>query len=487
MRFIKKFTLIKYIIKKIMQQKTPFKTPRISNSKNSITPSKDPSSSSKAADNDYYRRQLMEKKTLLNNLEKIVPKLDEFKSRMTQLIQDFQQTGQITFLEDEEKLQNNPFESTDEGVRMIRNGIMQLISYHQRLASRFEIELSRNLFSFQQELDEKKKILQKEEELLSAAENENEHNQSIIQMAVIEKDALKQTILMLRDTLQRHVHSDSTQIGIAHTKFERVHNELEKVQRMIDNENEASIEIQSRKKERQTTIEKHISMHQEISQTVEKLRAEYKRESHSHNLTRAALDRAKEELLQLSRAVESYHDNLKTQELLDAEVENRRLRAVINNEKIEHEEKLAKFTSKTKELEEIVDDLTKRINQLNIQISSTEQKLQTQMMRIPDFKQLGQVLDRSIEQSRKYKEFVMKRKYLLDEIRDKNRLLEQQEIQESKNRMAQLKIQMPLSSQQQENDNLLPKIMEENTEWKKKMKEFLSSTGLEYLNVYNNE
>ena len=69
MRFIKKFTFIKYVIKKIMQQKTPFKTPRISNSKNSITPSKDPSSSSKAADNDYYRRQLMEKKTLLNNLD----------------------------------------------------------------------------------------------------------------------------------------------------------------------------------------------------------------------------------------------------------------------------------------------------------------------------------------------------------------------------------------------------------------------------------
>lgn len=468
------------------RKNSAFNTPSRKNSA-FTTPSKDQNSSSKA-DNDYYRRQLMEKKTLINTLEKKLPKLDEFKSRLTQLIQDFQQTGQLVFIEDDTETQeklNHPFETTDEGIKIIRNGIMQLISYHQRLASRFEIELSRNLFPFQQTLDEKKKILAKEEELLENAQNEASHNQNIIQMCINEKDTLKQTILLLRDTLERHINSDSTQMGIVHSKYDKIHSELQKVQKMIQDENEMSVEIQNRKKERQTTIEKHVEMHQEILQTVERLRAEYKRESHAHNLTRAALDRAKDELLQLSRAVESYHDNLKTQELLDAEVENKRLRAVINNEKIEHEEKLAKFTSKTKELTDIVEDLTKRIDQLNIQISSTEQRLQTQMMRIPDFKQLGQVLDRSIEQSRKYKEFVMKRKYLLDEIRDKNRLLEQQEIQESKNRMAQLKIQMPLSDQEQENDNFIPKIMEENTEWKKKMKEFLSSTGLEYLNVYN--
>lgn len=470
-----------------MTQKNTFRTPKLAiGSKNSgfNTPSKESLSSSKG-DYDYYRRQLMEKKTQVTALEKRLPKLDEFKSRLTQLIQDFQQTGQINFIEDDteshEKL-SHPFDTTQEGVQIIRNGIMQLISYHERLAARFEIELSKNLFTFQQTLDEKKKMLAKEEELLEIAQNEASHNKNIIQMAINEKDVLKQTILMLRSTLERHMNSDSAQRGMVHSRYERVQMELNKVQKLVQDEEEMSSELQSRKKERFTTEEKHAIMHQEILLTVEKLRADYKKESYANNLTRAALDRAKDELLQLSRAVESYHDNLKTQELLDAEVENRRLRAVLNNEKIEHEEKLARHTSKTKELSEVVESLTKRIDQLNIQISSTEQRLQTQMMRIPDFKQLGQVLDRSIEQSRKYKEFVMKRKYLLDEIRDKNRLLEQQEIQESKNRMAQLKIQMPLSSQQSEQDALLPKLYEENAKWQKQMKEFLSSTGLEYLN-----
>ncbi|KAK8876285.1 hypothetical protein M9Y10_006480 [Tritrichomonas musculus] len=470
-----------------MTQKNTFRTPKLAiGSKNSgfNTPSKESLNSSKG-DYDYYRRQLMEKKTQVTALEKRLPKLDEFKSRLTQLIQDFQQAGQINFIEDDteshEKL-SHPFDTTQEGVQIIRNGIMQLISYHERLAARFEIELSKNLFTFQQTLDEKKKMLAKEEELLEIAQNEASHNKNIIQMAINEKDVLKQTILMLRSTLERHMNSDSAQRGMVHSRYERVQMELNKVQKLVQDEEEMSSELQSRKKERLTTEEKHAIMHQEILLTVEKLRADYKKESYANNLTRAALDRAKDELLQLSRAVESYHDNLKTQELLDAEVENRRLRAVLNNEKIEHEEKLARHTSKTKELSDVVESLTKRIDQLNIQISSTEQRLQTQMMRIPDFKQLGQVLDRSIEQSRKYKEFVMKRKYLLDEIRDKNRLLEQQEIQESKNRMAQLKIQMPLSSQQSEQDALLPKLYEENAEWQKQMKEFLSSTGLEYLN-----
>ncbi|OHT11276.1 hypothetical protein TRFO_19378 [Tritrichomonas foetus] len=428
------------------------------------------------AENDYYRRQLMDKKAQITALEKKAPKLEEFRKLFIHLVQDFQQTGQITFFDNPEKLEN-PFDSTHEGIKVVRSGINQFISYHERLAARFELELSRNLFSLNQKLEEKKKILEQEEELLATANFETEHNENVIDLIVNEKDVLKKTIIMLRETLERHINSDTNQIGMINSKYQKVQNELTRIQNQVKAEDDAANDIANRQNERKSAEARQAATHQEILSTVEQLRADYKNESHSHNLTRAALDKAKEELTQLTRAVESYHDNLKTQELLGAEIENKRLRAVINIERIEFDEKLAKHTAKTNELSEIVDQLSNRIDQLNSQISATEQKLQTQMMRIPDFDQLSQVLDRSLAQSRKHKEFILKRKYLLDEIRDKNRLLEQMEIQESKNRMAQLKILMPLSNQQPENDNVLPALQEEYQRWQKEMKELLTSTG----------
>ena len=148
----------------------------------------------------------------------------------------------------------------------------------------------------------------------------------------------------------------------------------------------------------------------------------------------AELDNSKEELSNLARLVGSYRDNLRTQELLGEEIENRRQRSIFNIEREEAQKKQVNEEKKTKDLELKLRSLTTRVNELNFQISQTEQKLQSQMMRIPDFSQLHQILDISMKNSQKFKDMVNQRKYLLDEIREKNRMIEQMEFQESKTR-----------------------------------------------------
>jgi hypothetical protein len=80
-------------------------------------------------------------------------------------------------------------------------------------------------------------------------------------------------------------------------------------------------------------------------------------------------------------------------------------------------------------------------------------------MKIPDFAQLRQALDRLLAQSRKHRDEAMQRIYQLDEIRDRNRIPDMMEIQESLNRQGQLKMLMPLEVEDT-GDSQLPEMME---------------------------
>ena len=126
---------------------------------------------------------------------------------------------------------------------------------------------------------------------------------------------------------------------------------------------------------------------------------------------------------------------------------------------------------KGNDIQNTISQYIEKISNLNDQISQTDQKLQDQMMRIPDFPQLHQALDRTLAQTKKYQEELMQKKYLLDEIGDRNRLLDQMEIQESKNRMSQLKILMPFRDQEN-NDDIMKQLPEMLAERAKQQKEF---------------
>jgi hypothetical protein len=228
--------------------------------------------------------------------------------------------------------------------------------------------------------------------------------------------------------------------------------------------------------ERRSQEDGQLRQHAELLQTIEELTKTLKRESHAHNCSLSALDNAKLELKHLMLIIDSYHDNLKTQELLDAEHENRKLDAVINNEKASLSRAKAVVASKGKESEAQIAVLAERIASLNQQIIQTEQKLQTQMMRIPDFAQLRQALDRLLAQYKKQRDEVLQRMYQLDEIRDKNRMMDMLEIQESHNRQAQLRQLMPMPFEQAE-ESLLPKLMDECKRHQAEIEDLLTEPG----------
>lgn len=404
---------------------------------------------------DRLRREVMEKKGQIDILEREASKVDEIRDFLTGLIEDFQKLGQYQFYDpndDLQKLLKNPVN----GITILRNGINSLISKHQNLSAKFEIEMRKNLFPLEQELDKAKKNNQEQNEGLTADLEEKTHKQNIIKFIEGEKTIFHRTILMRCASLDRHQEHDKSSILLVQNQYNQVQQQLFEAQQDLQTREEEFKSLTMREQDKQAYEESQRQDYQQLLEKVQKLRKEYQNESHRHNQCQAELDKAKTELQNLTLQVGSYRDNRKTQQILGEEAENRRIHSNFSIERVEAERKQQKEEKKTAELEKQVSVLQQNIANLNEQIVITEQKLQMQMIKIPDFAQLHQALDRSLAMSKKFRDQVMETKYMLDEIREKNRILEQMEIHDSKVRTAQLKVPLPIDviqAKKSEEDN----------------------------------
>ncbi|KAK8885767.1 hypothetical protein M9Y10_041221 [Tritrichomonas musculus] len=420
------------------------------------------------AENDALRKKLMEKKNQIASLEQQTVRFEEFKILLTRLIQDFQENNEIQFVEP--NCLSNPLDNVEDSVQVVRNGVIKLIKRHENLASRFELEFSRNIFQLQQQLREKDQELMNATAKLEAARTSLSHQERIVNFLKHKKQALCKTLLMRRAALSRSQSKSEKEAADNQIKLDKCNENLQNAKEVVKNKEQVAQKLATLTAEKQQNEQMQLKTHDELLKTVENLRKSFQKESFLHNRDLSALDVAKSELKALQLKIDSYFSNLKTRELLDAENENKKLQTVIRNERESLSRQKAIVDSKGADIQSTISEYINKISLLNEQINQTEQKLQTQMMKIPDFPQLHQALDRALAQSKKYQEEVLQRKYLLDEIGDRNRLLDQMEIQASKDRMAQLKILMPLTGQE-ENDTD-PKLHEILAERAKQQKEF---------------
>lgn len=435
-----------------------------------ITPSK--------SDNiDVLRKRLMQKKSQISTLEHQNLKYDEAKTHLTRLFQDFQRNHGFRFIDPE--LLSSPFSTSQEAITILRKGISDFVLRHEKLANKFEIEFSRTIFELQQKLQSKKDECDKSMAELADAQESLMHLQQVVKLLRRKKRVLCHTVLLRRQALESSTNKREKEATDIQNQLENCKQKIQHFQENVKQQDEAAKELTTLAEDIKVQEETRTKTHFELVETVENLRKQFQRESHSHNCDLAALDVAKSDLRALQMKIDSYFDNLKTKELLDAEIENRKLQAVIKNERDQLSRQKAVIDSKGNDIQNTISQYIEKISNLNDQISQTEQKLQAQMMRIPDFPQLHQALDRTLAQTKKYQEELMQKKYLLDEIGDRNRLLDQMEIQESKNRMAQLKILMPFRDQENNDDIMkqLPEMLAERAKQQKEFEELIHSPG----------
>jgi len=100
------------------------------------------------------------------------------------------------------------------------------------------------------------------------------------------------------------------------------------------------------------------------------------------------------------------------------------------------------------------------------------------MIRIPDSKQRHMALDREIEQSRSHKEAVLRDRYVLDHVSERNRPDAMDETQASRDRMRALAVLMPTAEESRkiEQREELEKIMEENRVMRQALEASLTCT-----------
>jgi hypothetical protein len=426
------------------------------------------------AESDLLRRQLMDKKAQIQILEQQSNCYDEVRSSLFRLIQDFQSGTPMTFVNPEQL--ECPFHELVSAIPLLRSGIERFISRHQCLATRFELEFRRNLIHMEAALKDSECQLVRERSLLKHTRYDKECAKQTVHFLSQAKAALMRTVLMRAAHRERCLQRNRELISESDETLRSAVQKLEECQTVSEaldgNLSAMNAEIQTQR----VQSERQGQQHAELVGIAEELWRTLRRESHSHNCSLSALDDARQRLKQLMRMIESYRDNLKTQELLDAEHENRKLHAVINNEKDSLSRAKEAVVNKGKECEEQIGQLSERLEGLRMEIMKAEQKLQTQMVRIPDFAQLRQTLDRLLAKSRKHRDEILQRMYLLEEIRDRNHIADMLEIQESLDRQAQLKALMPLD-REIKGESQLPKMLEMCKRYQAEIEDLLNEPG----------
>ena len=254
-------------------------------------------------------------------MEQQALKFDEFEMGLAHLIQDFQNTGKITFV-DQNKLER-PFTKPEQVMGILRGGIDALIARHEKLASKFELEFSRSLFKVNQQVKDIDAELANEHKLAEAAEKEQQHAEKVVKFLTREKTVLMRTLRMRKAALEQHAEANVNHKNVAMMQLEQVSKEYEKMSQLSQEHDVIAERISASQTVRRNQEKKQMEQHEELIAEREKMQQDLKRESHAHNRTLSKLTRAKEDLKKLMMTIESYHDNLATQELMDSEEENK--------------------------------------------------------------------------------------------------------------------------------------------------------------------
>ena len=160
-----------------------------------------------SAEKASLKKLLMDKKQEIGMLEGQAAKVHEIRILLRRLIEDFQDNRHFTFVSNLNELVNDDKIDIQELVEIVRSGINKLIDYHEKLAARYELELSKNLFMLNQQVQQKNEELEKERELLRDEEAKSCHKKGIIKTISYDKLALQKTIRMKRAALARHLES----------------------------------------------------------------------------------------------------------------------------------------------------------------------------------------------------------------------------------------------------------------------------------------
>ena len=383
---------------------------------------------------DRVKRAVHEKKQQIHFLELEASKLDELKILIRDAMIIMSQKEGIQFFEDVKNPENMPFLNPAEYVDAMKKAISKVVEKHSLLSKKFEQTLKNEKTKQEREVESAEKLLQQEKDKLDLVKEERDHKMRLVEMLKGQKVMLQRTIMMYQDAVERHrmQHNETEQSCEEKIKKHTdVLNKLKEKTSQIDVEHEKNLKAIEIKKK---AAEEMLQNHETLVAQKENIKQELKKLAHDENCLMSDLDKAKEKLEIIKETNDSYLANLKTHELLNAERENERLRNLLKNEKKRSSANLEAQIQRTKQLEASLEKIVIQTRDINQQISDSEQRMQTISMRIPDFNQLEQALDKVIQNAQKSKAEALQTQYMLDEIRDKNRLIEQQEYNESKAR-----------------------------------------------------
>ena len=387
---------------------------------------------------DRMRKIILDKKQEIQILEVEAAKLDELKILMRDVLTEIQNKDKIMFFPEYKDLDEIPLLEPQMYLKALKSSVSALLEKHDVLSQRFGVALKNQTFLQNQDIANAQRVLDEEKSRLQLAQDEFNHQKRITDMVLDQKTILQRTIRLTQESVDRHKEASDDVIQKCETRIQQRMDRISKIQEkntQIEQEHIQKIkEIEQKKKEE----EESYTQHEELLSQKKKIQEELKKLAYDQSCLISDLDKAKQELVDIQSKSNSYLSNLKTHQLLEAERENERLRNLLKNEKRRADANLQAQVNRTKQLEDMLEKIAGETRDLNDQITEAESKMQAIAMRIPDFRQLEQALDNVIKSTQKDKAEALKTQYMLDEIRDKNRLIEQQEYNESKQRTEQL-------------------------------------------------
>lgn len=393
------------------------------------------------AEMDKLRRQIMYKKRIIEECENKVSMNDGFKILLREIVEDFHLSGRIPMFAENKK--DIPNLEAKEYFDLIKNGAFGLIDKHHELSQRFELELKKQMFALEQEKYSLEMILKSKRQDLEQLEQEREHRKKVVKFLLDQKAMLHSTCVLRSEIVNRHKEINTKTIRSYEDKLDVGNTRLNKSMESLNSRNKQIQDLEKSIKDEEELNNMKKEIHDRLIKEYEKISEDMKKQSFEHSCLLSNLSKAKNDLVQLQKTANSYHTNMKSHELMEAERENKRLRYLLRTEKEIRSGKINVQVDRTERIESQQKIITSKIQDIKAQIRLTEHKLNKAIVKVPDFQQLHQVLEKIIQIAKKNKEDVIQTQYTLDELRDKYRMAELNELAKSRERTEKLRMKLP--------------------------------------------
>lgn len=391
------------------------------------------------AEAEKLRKALGEQKPILDQATEDSQKVNDFVTTMNRVLKTISMLKKLP-IEQLEGDQELPFNDV---LNIFQNGVEKFFNIHKSMTSSYELHFQKSVFQIEEQLSAAEKKLEEKKKESSDMKVAAEHSKSLSTYSRQDKQRICRTYLIKNSNYLMKARLNRSQLEKTQNSLDFTKQNLLSMQEKYTktkNDTDTLFHNALKKVQSESDLFNDLS---EKARNRENLRNKLRLMTFENSVLFSKIDRAKEELEQESLRASAVIASENAKNVLAVEQENIRISNIMKiesnqiNKQIQIEkDQITSLEKSIQQQQAINADLVKRIEYL-------QQKIKVVMAKAPDISQILLSIDQKVNDLNKEQTSLTRRTRELDELRQLNPV-PQWQIDESKQRMANLKMSMPM-------------------------------------------